>query len=74
MQAIEKPIFIVAFGANYIGLDYRSKGHGAERSMTCFGDRESAEQFARGYAEQNGLDPAMGRIARYDFSGEVFEV
>lgn len=69
MTSIEKPLYVVAFGADYVGTTSDPK-HG----MTCFGTKADAEKFARDFAKENHLPAAMGRVIQYNFSGKVCEV
>jgi hypothetical protein len=68
MQGINKPIFIVGFGAEFV-TDTTTEG-----SINAFGTRKDAEDFARETAEERGHMPEAYRVARYDFTGDVAEV
>jgi len=71
MTALEKPIFVIAKGEDYVGL--AAVGAPDIGTISAFGTREEAENAARAVAESYGHLPALYRIVQYNFSGKVFE-
>jgi hypothetical protein len=68
MQGINKPIFIVGFGAEFV-TDTQTPG-----AVNAFGTKRDAEDYARKVAHEHGHTPEAYRVARYDFTGDVAEV